>query len=225
MVKQYIDVELISPNSPAYLAWSRRQRRIHKGYKDSDKYKKDFLESDYQKAMRKWERVIRSLLSKITCEYENRILKYTERDVGTCYREIDFIAKPDANTLTFCEIKLKDRYMPNISSKKSGWSQLNKSTSIAIQKYGNLCGLSICVDMSYVYALENLADRGDFDAFMDISNYLLPSRDKKTIWLNPLAGNESYRHEVAGMKAAIPYIDVFAAVHNAESLQQISKWL
>jgi uncharacterized protein with von Willebrand factor type A (vWA) domain len=48
---------------------------------------------------------------------------------------------------------------------------------------------------------------------------------KKIIWLNPLAGNEAYRPEVAGMKAAIPFIDVFAPVHNAESFRKLLKWI
>ena len=184
MIKQYTDVELISPNNHGYLAWGRRNKKKYKGYKDSKKYKKDPFESDYQKEIRKWEHVMRSLLSKLTCEDERRILKYTEHNIGTGYREIDFIAKPDANTLIFCEFKLKDRYKLNIGSKESGWSQLNKSISIAKNSYDHLSGLSICVDMSHVYALQSAVNIDTFDSYMDIPKYLLPSSGKRIIWLD-----------------------------------------
>jgi len=51
------------------------------------------------------------------------------------------------------------------------------------------------------------------------------ARSKKIIWLNPLAGFASYRPDTAGMLTAMPFIDVFAPAHNAESLRQLSKWL
>jgi hypothetical protein len=184
MVKQYSKVELVSPYCPEYLAWGRRNRKIHKGYKDSDKYKKDIFESDYQKAIRKWEHVLRSLLSKSICEYDHRILRYTENKIGTFYREIDFIARPDAKTLVFCEFKLKDRYKLNIGSKPAGWSQLNKSISIAQNCHDHLYGLSICVDMSHVYALQSSASIDTYDSYLDIQSHLPPSGSKRVIWLN-----------------------------------------
>ncbi|HSJ66878.1 MAG TPA: VWA domain-containing protein [Anditalea sp.] len=50
-------------------------------------------------------------------------------------------------------------------------------------------------------------------------------RSKKVIWLNPLAGYVSYRPEVAGMQAALPFVDVFAPVHNLDSLRKLGRWL
>lgn len=44
----------------------------------------------------------------------------------------------------------------------------------------------------------------------------------RVIWLNPLAGSPGYQAEVTGMKTALPYIDVFAAAHNVESLRKIA---
>ena len=66
---------------------------------------------------------------------------------------------------------------------------------------------------------------------MAIWNYLknsmsvIKARSKKIIWLNPLAGFASYRPDTAGMQTAMPFIDVFAPAHNAESLRQLGKWL
>ena len=50
-------------------------------------------------------------------------------------------------------------------------------------------------------------------------------RSKKLIWLNPVAGYALYQPDAAGMQAAMPYIDVFAPVHNADSLRTLNKWL
>lgn len=44
----------------------------------------------------------------------------------------------------------------------------------------------------------------------------------RVIWLNPLAGSPGYQAEVTGMKTALPYLDVFAAAHNVESLRKIA---
>ena len=54
---------------------------------------------------------------------------------------------------------------------------------------------------------------------------ILHKKAKKIIWLNPLAGYSSYRTEVAGMQTAMPFIDIFASVHNVDSLRSLGKWL
>jgi uncharacterized protein with von Willebrand factor type A (vWA) domain len=43
-------------------------------------------------------------------------------------------------------------------------------------------------------------------------------RSRQIVWLNPLLGMEDYQPLTRGMSAALPYIDVFAAAHNLESL-------
>jgi len=48
---------------------------------------------------------------------------------------------------------------------------------------------------------------------------------RKVIWLNPLAGYASYRPDAEGMQTAMPFIDVFAPVHNAESLKKLGRLL
>lgn len=184
MVNKYTDIELIAPEAREYILWGRRQRKKHKGYKDSKGYKKDSFAVNYQKEMRNWENIIRKLLNVLTCAHNNRILKYRDRDVGVCYREIDFIAKPDEKTLTFVEIKLKDNYNPEISYSKSGLKQINDSILIAKEKYDNLNGLSICIDMSYLYGIESQYDNTVFDDYFDIPTYLMTSSENNTIWLN-----------------------------------------
>lgn len=67
-------------------------------------------------------------------------------------------------------------------------------------------------------------DTGNMD-ILKKSMRFIQAKSKKIIWLNPLAGFASYRPDVAGMQTAMPFIDVFASVHNAESLRRLGKWL
>jgi len=48
---------------------------------------------------------------------------------------------------------------------------------------------------------------------------------RRVIWLNPLLGLKDYQPLTAGMSAALPHIDVFAAAHNLESLLALEKYL
>jgi uncharacterized protein len=57
------------------------------------------------------------------------------------------------------------------------------------------------------------------------SMHHIHTKAKKLIWLNPLAGYTAYRPDAAGMKAAMPFIDVFAPVYNLDSLRRIVKWI
>jgi uncharacterized protein len=53
----------------------------------------------------------------------------------------------------------------------------------------------------------------------------LQRRAGKLIWLNPLLGNPGYQPLVRGMQAALPQIDVFAPLHNLESLRALGRHL
>jgi len=53
----------------------------------------------------------------------------------------------------------------------------------------------------------------------------LKRRVRKLVWLNPLLGWENYAPVNGAMRAALPYIDVFAAANNLESLAAIEPML
>jgi len=53
----------------------------------------------------------------------------------------------------------------------------------------------------------------------------LKRRSGRLIWLNPLLGSRDYQPLVRGMQAALPYIDVFAPLHNLASLRALEKHL
>jgi len=50
-------------------------------------------------------------------------------------------------------------------------------------------------------------------------------RAGRVIWLNPLLGSASYQPLTRGMQAALPHVDVFAPVHNLESLEALVRHL
>jgi uncharacterized protein with von Willebrand factor type A (vWA) domain len=47
----------------------------------------------------------------------------------------------------------------------------------------------------------------------------------RVIWLNPLLGSPSYEPLTGGMRAALPYVDVFAPAHNVASLRDLVQHL
>lgn len=53
----------------------------------------------------------------------------------------------------------------------------------------------------------------------------LRRRCRRIIWLNPLLGTDSYAPAARGMKAALPYVDLFAPAHNIESLAALEPYL
>jgi uncharacterized protein with von Willebrand factor type A (vWA) domain len=53
----------------------------------------------------------------------------------------------------------------------------------------------------------------------------LRRRCKRIIWLNPLIGWRDYTPQARGMKAALPFIDLFAPAHNLRSLAALEPYL
>lgn len=53
----------------------------------------------------------------------------------------------------------------------------------------------------------------------------LRRRCKRIAWLNPMIGWQDYAPEAGGMKAALPYVDLFSPAHNLESLEAIEPYL
>ncbi|MEY4545653.1 MAG: hypothetical protein RL685_1848 [Pseudomonadota bacterium] len=54
---------------------------------------------------------------------------------------------------------------------------------------------------------------------------VLRERCHRLIWLNPRLGQPSYEPRVAGMAAALPFVDDFLACHNLQSLRALSDHL
>ncbi len=53
----------------------------------------------------------------------------------------------------------------------------------------------------------------------------LKGRAGKLIWLNPLLASPEYRPLTRGMQAALPHLDLFAPLHNLQSLRALERHL
>ena len=183
MTKALHSIELVSTRLPSYLANNSRYRKM--AIQKRRPSCKDHFTDDYNKALLKWESAAQGILSRLTNERKERILRYSENGAIFFYREIDFIAEHSPEQLVFCEIKLKQRYNSSLGCKASGWRQLDKSLAIAKQRFQDVSGLAICVDMSWVYGIDSAATDNDYLTFSDIKSHIDSAAvSKNTIWLS-----------------------------------------
>jgi uncharacterized protein with von Willebrand factor type A (vWA) domain len=141
------------------------------------------------------------------------------------YRRVETFAFSTSLQCITALLKQNDftKSMHELSSQNKNWSggtRIGESLHSFVKEYSK----HVLNKRSIVIILSDGWDTGNIE-LLEQSIKFIHARSKKVIWLNPLAGYTSYRPEVAGMKAALPYIDVFAPVHNVESLKQLSKWL
>jgi hypothetical protein len=62
---------------------------------------------------------------------------------------------------------------------------------------------------------------GDAPDALAAATRALRRRARALVWLNPLLGDARYRPEARGMRAALPYVDLFAAAHDLASLERL----
>jgi uncharacterized protein with von Willebrand factor type A (vWA) domain len=109
----------------------------------------------------------------------------------------------------------------SLSSANSGWSggtRIGESLDKFVKDYAK----NLVDSKTIIIILSDGWDTGNINALKKSMEYI-HNKSKKIIWLNPLAGYSSFQPDVAGMKAAMPYIDTFAPVHNAESLRKLGR--
>jgi uncharacterized protein len=53
----------------------------------------------------------------------------------------------------------------------------------------------------------------------------LRRRCRRIVWLNPLTGREGFAPVARGMRAALPFVDLFAPAHDLESLAALERYL
>ncbi len=53
----------------------------------------------------------------------------------------------------------------------------------------------------------------------------LRRRCRRIVWLNPMIGWRDYAPDAAGMRAALPFVDLFAPAHNLASLEALEPYL
>jgi uncharacterized protein with von Willebrand factor type A (vWA) domain len=102
----------------------------------------------------------------------------------------------------------------------SGGTKIGASFHRFITDYGR----SKLDRRTLVLILSDGWDTGDIELLEKSMEYI-HRHSAGVIWLNPLAGSTDYQPRVQGMKAAMPFIDVFAPVHNVDSLRSLARHL
>lgn len=113
--------------------------------------------------------------------------------------------------------------LDRLSEEVSGWSsgtRIGESLDTFCQHYAR----RLLNKQTIVLLLSDGWDTGDTDLLAH-SMKTIQRKAAKVIWLNPLAGSPNYEPTVKGMQAALPYIDVFAAAHNVESLREVVRMM
>lgn len=110
----------------------------------------------------------------------------------------------------------------HLSETVTGWgggTKIGESLREFTEEY-----LTLIDSQTLVIILSDGWDTGDVEVLTD-SLVRIKSKARKLVWLNPLAGNPTFQPSVAAMQAAMPFLDVFAPVHNLESLRAVDRWL
>lgn len=100
----------------------------------------------------------------------------------------------------------------------SGGTKIGASFQAFLEKYGQ----RLLDKRTIVLIMSDGWDTGEIE-ILEESMYQIHRKAAKVVWLNPLAGNPKFEPDVRGMKAAMPYVDVFAPAYSIESLRKV-KW-
>ena len=114
-----------------------------------------------------------------------------------------------------------DQAMQSLAQQAAGWSggtKIGESLKEFILYHG---GRVLSRDTVFI-VLSDGWDTGRPEMLAE-QLHAIRRRVRTVIWLNPLLGMREYQPVTQGMKAALPYIDVFAPAHNLESLLELEK--
>jgi hypothetical protein len=102
----------------------------------------------------------------------------------------------------------------------SGGTKIGASLRVFLNRYGG----TMLTPRTVVIVISDGWDTGDIDV-LERAMVELQRRAGRVIWLNPLLGSPGYEPICQGMRAALPYVDIFASAHNLESLRQLERHL
>jgi uncharacterized protein with von Willebrand factor type A (vWA) domain len=109
-----------------------------------------------------------------------------------------------------------ERALTRISENVLGWSG-GTNIGRSLESFNREFAPSLVTHRTVVVIISDGWDRGDV-ALLEREMRNLKRRCHRIIWLNPLLASENYEPLCKGMKAALPYLDLFLSVHNLQSL-------
>lgn len=98
----------------------------------------------------------------------------------------------------------------------SGGTRIGESLAEFVSNYQR----SVLDSSAVVVILSDGLDRGD-PAVLVRAMRAIRARARRVIWLNPLLGDPAYEPTARSMRAALPFIDLFAPAHNLESMERL----
>jgi uncharacterized protein with von Willebrand factor type A (vWA) domain len=110
-----------------------------------------------------------------------------------------------------------------LSQEPSGWSGGTKIGE-SLRDFNHRYGRRLLSPDTLVMILSDGWDTGEPEVVARELT-MMRRRSRQLIWLNPLLGMEGYEPLTRGMAAALPYVDVFAAAHNLESLLDLERYM
>jgi uncharacterized protein with von Willebrand factor type A (vWA) domain len=102
----------------------------------------------------------------------------------------------------------------------SGGTKIGQSLKAFLARHGG----TLLTPRTMVLIISDGWDTGDTDVLADAMREI-HARAGRVIWLNPLLGSPGYEPICQGMRAALPYVDVFASAHNLDSLRRLERHL
>ncbi len=102
----------------------------------------------------------------------------------------------------------------------SGGTKIGQSLKTFLTRHGG----TLLTPRTVVLIISDGWDTGDTDVLADAMRQI-QARAGRVIWLNPLLGSPGYEPICQGMRAALPYVDVFATAHNLDSLRRLEHHL
>jgi uncharacterized protein len=85
--------------------------------------------------------------------------------------------------------------------------------------------LTLVNNHTLVLILSDGWDTNDDTTYLTDALISLRQKTRRLVWLNPLAGNPTFRPDTAALQAALPFLSGFLPVHNAASLKALGKWI
>ena len=111
-----------------------------------------------------------------------------------------------------------DISLKKIIEKTNNWSGGTK-IGASLETFNKLYAHKCLTPKTLTIILSDGWDTGDTTLISENMKHI-SRRSLKVLWLNPLAGNPDWTPQVAGMKAAMPFVDALLPFHGTESLQQ-----
>ena len=178
----------------------------------------------YEPARNKQQIVLLCDVSKSMDLYSRFLIQFVYAFQNACRRIETFVFSTSLYRVTG-QLRQRDfaTALDELAHAVPGWSggtRIGESLDVFCRSYAG----KLLNNRTIVIIMSDGWDTGNPELLAE-SMRTIHSKSAKVIWLNPLAGSAGYEPNTLGLQAALPFVDVFAAAHNAESLRDLYRHL